>query len=187
MSDEYLNAMRDDFGKVTAAFKRELTTIRTGRASPQILENVQVLVASYGATMPLNQLASIQAPDARLLVLNPWDKSTIADIERGITMANLGLNPSNDGQIVRVPIPPLTQERRKEMVRNVGRLTEEARVRARGVRRDYLDIFKELEAEKEISEDDLKRYQEKVQTATDASVKELETLAAEKEREVLDS
>lgn len=187
MSDEYLNAMRDDFGKVTAAFKRELTTIRTGRASPQILENVQVLVASYGATMPLNQLASIQAPDARLLVLNPWDKSTIPDIERGIAMANLGLNPSNDGQIVRVPIPPLTQERRKEMVRNVGRLTEEARVRARGVRRDYLDIFKELETEKEISEDDLKRYQEKVQTATDACVKELESLAADKEREVLDS
>jgi ribosome recycling factor len=176
MSAEYLDAMKEDFAKVEASLRRDLQTIRTGRASPQLLENVMVEVASYGAAMPLNQLGSITAPDARLLVVNPWDKSTLKDIERGIVAAGLGLNPSNDGQIVRIPIP----------VKMLGKHLEEARVRARGVRREYNDIFKELEAGKEVTEDELKQLLEKVQKATDAAIALLEGLAAAKEKEVLE-
>ena len=120
MSEEYLDGMQDEFNAVIAHFERGLVSIRTGRASPQMLENVKVHVASYGAQMPLNQLASISAPDARLLVLNPWDKSTISDIEKGIVAAGLGLNPSSDGQIVRVPIPALTADRRQDLIKKVG-------------------------------------------------------------------
>jgi ribosome recycling factor len=186
MSDEYLSSLKDDFEKVVASLKRDLTTIRTGRASPQLLENVQVAVASYGATMPINQLASISAPDARLLVLNPWDKATISDIEKGILASGLGLNPSNDGQVVRVPIPALTGERRNGMVKQIGKHVEEARIRARGVRKEYNDLYKELQDAKEITEDDLKRSLTKVQEATDACVKLLDSLAADKEKEVLE-
>jgi len=186
MSDEYVSAMNDDFEKVSDAFKRELASIRTGRASPTLIEHVQVEVASYGATMPLNQLGSVSAPDARLLVVNPWDKGTLRDIKNAIQNAGLGLNPSDDGQIIRVPIPSLTVERRREMVKKVGIMTEEARVRARGVRRDYNELFKSLEADKEITQDDLKRYLELVQKATDDNVKKLEDLAAAKEKEVME-
>lgn len=186
MSDEYLQAMYDDFEKAVGAFKRDLATIRTGRASPALIEGVVVNVSSYGAVMPLNQLSSISAPDARLLVVNPWDKGTIGDIEKAIQSSGLGLNPSNDGQIVRVPIPALTTERRKEMVKLVGKMTEEGRVRARGVRRDYNELFKSLEADKEITQDDLKRYLEQVQKSTDENIKKIEELAAAKEKEVLE-
>lgn len=186
MSSEYIDAMNEDFSKVDAHLARELTTVRTGRASPQILENLQVEVASYGTKMPINQLATITAPDARMLVVNPWDKGTIPDIEKGIAVSGLNLNPSNDGQIIRVPIPALTGERRKQLVRQVGQMLEAARVRARGVRKEYNDIFKELEAEKEISEDDLKRMLEQVQQSTNSCVKRLEAATAAKEQDVLD-
>ena len=186
MSDEYLDAMNEDFGKTVDAFQKELTSIRTGRASPQLIEGVAVNVATYGAVMPLNQLATISAPDARLLVVNPWDKGTISDIEKGIMSSGLGLNPSNDGQIIRVPIPALTGDRRKEMVKQVGKLTEEYRVRARGVRREYNDIFKDLEASKDIGQDDLKRVLDLVQKATDEAIRKLDEQAAAKEKEVLE-
>ena len=117
MTDEYLDAMRDDFEKVVAHLNKELSTIRTGRATPQLLENISVSVAAYGSSMPMNQLATITAPDARTLVVNAWDKSTLTDIERAIANANLGLNPGNDGQIIRVPVPALTGERRQELVK----------------------------------------------------------------------
>ncbi len=184
MSDEYLEGMPEDFSKVLGGFKRELVSVRTGRASPQMLENVQVHVAAYGAKMPLNQLASISAPDARMLVLNPWDKTTISDIEKGILSGGLGLNPQNDGQIIRVPIPALTQARRDEMVRQVGKMAEDARIRARKVRREYNDIYKELEQEKEISEDDLKRYMKIIQDATNACVATLDSYAGDKRQEI---
>lgn len=186
MSDEYLSAMNDDFSKVVDAFKRELASIRTGRASPALIEHLQVEVKSYGTAMPLNQLGSVSAPDARLLVVNPWDKGTLRDIKEAIANAGIGLNPSDDGQVIRVPIPALTTERRKEMVKQVGKMTEEARVKARGVRRDYNELFKGLLDDKEITEDDLKRTLEKVQKSTDEIVKKLEDLAAAKEKEVLE-
>ena len=186
MSDEYLSAMHDDFEKVTAALKRELSQVRTGRASPQLIEGVQVQVQSYGTNMPLNQLASISCPDARMLVVNPWDKNTIGDIEKGIMAAGLGLNPSNDGQVVRVPIPALTGERRQALVKTVRQMAEEARVRGRAVRKEYNDLFRGLEADKDLSQDDLKRMLERVQTATDDVVKEIDATAADKEKEVLE-
>lgn len=185
MSNEYLEAMNDDFAKAMDLFKRELSTIRTGRATPALIDHLQIEVSSYGGSaMPLKQIASISAPDARLLVVNPWDKGTLKDIERGIRDANLGLNPSNDGQLIRVPIPALTTERRKEMVKQVGKMTEEGRVRARAVRRDYNELFKELETSKEITQDDLKRLLEVVQKTTDEVIKKVEDLAAAKEKEV---
>jgi ribosome recycling factor len=135
----------------------------------------------------MKELASISVGDARLLVVNPWDKGTIADIERGIQAAGLGLNPSNDGTIIRVPIPPLTGERRQNLVKQVRKLLEEARVRARHVRKEYNDIFKELQNDKEISEDELKRLQGKVQEGIDACTKSLQGIADEKEKEVMEA
>ena len=186
MTDEYLEAMADDFNGVVTHLKKELATIRTGRATPQLLENINVSVSSYGSSMPLNQLASITAPDARMLVVNAWDKTTLTDIERAIATANMGLNPSNDGQIIRVPVPALTGERRKELVKKCGAFCEDARIRGRGVRKEYNDIFKKMESDKEITEDDLKRALEKVQEATDENMKVLADIATAKEQEVLD-
>jgi ribosome recycling factor len=186
MTDEYLEAMAEDFDKVIAHLKKELASIRTGRATPQLLENINVTVAAYGSSMPLNQLASITAPDARMLVVNAWDKSTLADIDRAIQSARLGLNPSNDGQIIRVPVPTLTGERRQELVKKCGAYCEDARIRGRAVRKEYNDIFKAMEGEKDITEDDLKRLSELVQKATDQNMGELSEIALAKEKEVVD-
>lgn len=186
MSDEYLGAMRDDFENVIASLKRELSTIRTGRATPQLLDTVSVVVQAYGSSMPLNQLATVSAPDARMLLVNPWDKGTLGDIERAIMNSEIDLNPSSDGHVIRVPVPSLTGERRKELVKRVGKMCEDARIRGRGVRKEYNDLFKELEAGKEINQDDLKKYQADVQVATDANMQDLSDVAAAKEKEVLD-
>ncbi len=186
MTDEYLDAMADDFEKVIAHLKKELATIRTGRATPQLLENINVMVAAYGSSMPLNQLASITAPDARMLVVNAWDKSTLPDIERAIQSARLGLNPSNDGQIIRVPVPALTGERRQELVKKCGAFCEDSRIRGRAVRKEYNDAFKAMENDKEITEDELKRLLELVQKSTDENMSALSEIAATKEKEVLD-
>ncbi len=186
MSDEYLDAMNDDFGKVVDSLKRDLASIRTGRATPALLENISVPVQAYGSSMPLNQLATVTAPDARLLMVNPWDKGTVADIERAIMNSDMGLNPASDGTVIRVPVPALTGERRQELVKKVGKMCEDARIRGRGVRKDYNDIFKELESDKEINKDDLKRYLGNVQEATDGNMKTLSEVAATKEKAVLD-
>ncbi len=181
-----LSSLQDDMNKVVDALKRELMGVRTGRASPQLVENLPVHVQSYGSNMPMNNLANITAPDARLLIVNPWDKSTIGDIERAIATAGMGFNPSNDGQVIRIPIPPLTGERRQQLVKVVKKEAEEAKVRARGVRRDYNDMIKVSFDDKEITEDEQKRMMDKVQTATDATVKKIDEVTAAKEREVLE-
>jgi len=186
MIDEYMDAMKEEFAERLDALSKRLVTIRTGRATPQLLDNVSIHVAAYGATMPIKQLATVQAPDARLLVINPWDKGTIKDIERGLLASQLGLTPASDGQIIRLPVPPLTGERRQQLVRQVRQLTEEARIAARGVRREYNDIFKEMERDKDISEDELKRQLARVQDATNAAIKQMEGLASEKEAEVME-
>ena len=184
MVEEYLSAMTDDFSKVIEAFKNSLNSVRTGRASPQLIDGLMIDVASYGAKMPLNQIASINAPDARLLVVNPWDKGTMNDIEKGIRSAALGLNPSNDGQIIRVPIPPLTGDRRRDLVKKVRQLTEDSRIRARHVRKEYNDIFKEMETEKDISEDESRKLSKHVQDSTNDCIELLESISKEKEKEV---
>ena len=136
--------------------------------------------------MPLRQLATITAPDARLLMVNPWDKGTMSDIERAIRTADLGLNPNNDGQVIRVPIPPLTMDRRQDLVRKVRKLTEDYRIRARATRKDYNDIFKDLESEKEISEDESRRLQGLVQDSTNKCISALDSASKTKEQEVLE-
>lgn len=184
--DEYLEAMEEDMCSVTASLQTELAKVRTGRATPKLLDGLQIEVASYGAVMPINQLATVQAPDARMLVVTPWDKSTLSDLERGIVAAGLGLNPSNDGQIIRVPVPALTQERRLELLKQVRRAGEDAKVRLRHVRREYNDIFKNGEKEGDVSEDENRRLQGLVQVATDRHIEVLSGLVDGKEAEVLE-
>src|SRR5262245_4947749 len=168
------------------ALGKELGKVRTGRATPKLVEGVVVPVQSYGTTMPIHQLATIQAPDARLLVVTPWDKGTAADIEKAILAAGLGLNPQSDGQLIRVPVPPLTQDRRKDLVKIVHKAGEDAKVRLRNVRREYNDIFKTGEKDGDITEDDCRRLLEKVQVSTDKAVAKVDTLVAKKEEEVLE-
>jgi ribosome recycling factor len=184
--EEYLEALDEDMVSALEQLTRDLLKVRTGRASPKLVDNVQVTVQSYGAVMPLNQLATVQAPDARLLVVTPWDKTTIADIERSIVAAGLGLNPSNDGQVVRLPIPPLTKDRRQVLVRDVRKSGEESKVRVRQVRREYNEIFKTAEKDGDVSEDELRRYLKVVQESTDGYILKVESVILEKEAEVLE-
>jgi ribosome recycling factor len=184
--EEYLDALEADMKGALEALDRELAKVRTGRATPKLVDGVVVAVQSYGTTMPLNQLATVQAPDARLLTISPWDKGTLADIERAILAAGLGLNPSNDGQIIRLPVPPLTQDRRKELVKMAKKAGEDAKVRVRMIRREYNDMFKEGEKGGDISEDDLTRFLDKVQTSTDTWVAKVDAMVTKKEAEVLE-
>jgi ribosome recycling factor len=184
--EEYLQAAEDDMKSAVEALGKDLQKIRTGRATPKLLENVQVEVQSYGATMPLNQLATVQAADARLLVVTPWDKATLQDVERGIVAAGLGLNPSNDGQILRVPIPPLTADRRRDLVKQLHTMGEDAKVRVRHVRREYNETFKEGEESGDITEDQLTRYLDKVQKLTDDYVDKIDAVCGAKEKEVVE-
>lgn len=184
--EEYLEAMQEDMDKAVEALGQSLGTVRTGRATPRLVDGVTVHVASYGATMPLNQLATVQAPDARLLVVTPWDKTTLNDVERAIVGAGLGLNPNNDGNVIRIPVPPLTAERRQELVRQCRKFAEDAKVRIRHVRREYNEMFKSGEKDGDISEDDLRRLLGNVQESTDAMVKKVDETVAAKEAEVLE-
>jgi ribosome recycling factor len=184
--EEYLEAMADDMAKAQESLRKELAKIRTGRATPALVDGVQVNVQSYGAVMPINQLATIQAPDARLLVITPWDKGTMGDIEKAIQAAGLGLNPSNDGKLIRVPVPALTAERRQDLVKQVRRIGEEMKVRIRGIRREYNDTFKDAERDGDISQDELDRYLEKIQKSTDDNVAGVDKAIGAKEAEVLE-
>jgi ribosome recycling factor len=170
--------------KATEALQRELTSVRTGRASPVLVERVEV--DYYGAMTPLNQLAGITAPEARLLVIQPWDKGSISAIERAIRTADLGVNPTNDGELIRIAIPALTEERRKEMVKVVRSRVEDARVAIRNIRRDAISQIKELAQEKMISEDDERRGEQDIQEITDKYIAQAEKIGKEKEEDVLE-
>ncbi len=170
--------------KALEAMKREVSNIRTGRASPTLIEGVGI--DYYGVTTPLNQLGTITAPEARLLVVQPWDRSALPAIERGILKANLGLNPSSDGTIVRVPIPQLTEERRREYVKMTKRHAEEFKVEVRSIRRDLVEKLRAMEKNKEISQDDNRRTQEHLQRVTDNHIGQIDALAAAKEAEVME-
>lgn len=184
--DEYIDAMKEEMVKGQEALLQNFTKVRTGRATPQLIDSISVMVASYGAAMPLNQLATVQAPDARMLVVSPWDKTTMHDIEKGIVAAGLGLNPSNDGKIIRVPVPPLTAERRQDLTRQVRKLVEDAKIRLRHIRREYNDVFKTAEKDGDISEDEMHRFLAKVQEATDAASVAIDEVGKNKEAEVLE-
>ena len=165
------------------SFKSDLSGLRTGRANVTLLDPVVVEV--YGSNMPLNQVATVSAPEPRMLTVQVWDRSNMTAVEKGIAHANLGLNPIIDGQTLRLPIPDLTQERRKELAKLAGQYAEKAKIAIRNVRRDAMESLKTDEKKKEISEDDRKRSEEQVQKLTDQYVKETDEAAAKKEQEIL--
>ena len=166
-----------------AALKRELGNLRTGRATPALIENVQV--DYYGVATPLNQIASISAPDARAIMVQPWDKQALPEIEKSLMKSEMGFNPSNDGNTITVPIPPLTQERRQEMVRLLKRKLEDGKVSLRNVRRDGVETLRRLERDKTISQDENHRSQDQLQKATDAHVKTVDEVGRSKETEIM--
>jgi ribosome recycling factor len=185
MIEETLADAEERMKKAVEALKRELAAIRTGRAQPSLVDHVRV--DYYGTPTPVNQLATVSAPEARLLTIQPWDRQTLRAIEKAIQKSDLGLNPTNDGQIIRLAIPQLTEERRRELVKLVHRRVEEGRVAARNVRRDCLEHLRRLEKDKEISEDDDRRGQERLQKLTDQYVKDIDGLGRQKEEELLEA
>jgi len=171
-------------GKSVEAFKNELSKIRTGRAHASLLDHIKV--DYYGSEVPLAQAANISVEDSRTLMVSPWEKPMVAVIEKAIMTSNLGLNPNTAGMVIRIPMPPLTEERRKDMVRIVRAEAEGARVAIRNIRRDANNDFKELLKEKEISEDDAHRSEDEIQKLTDQSIRDADKLLAEKEAELME-
>jgi ribosome recycling factor len=176
--------MSEQMEAALEAMRREFASVRTGKASAALLDTVRV--DAYGAKTPLNQVASINTPEPRLILVQPWDKSLMNDIERAIRAADLGLNPSNDGNVIRVPIPPLSEERRKDMVRLLHRLAEEGRISVRHARQEANKEIKRLEGEHEISEDEARRQLAEVQRLTDEYVGKIDELMKAKETEILE-
>lgn len=184
MANEIIDTAKERMDNSLASLGRELGQIRAGRANASLLDRVQV--EYYGAPTPLNQLASITVPEARVLQVTPFDKSILKDIEHSLYESDLGITPANDGSVIRLVIPMLTEERRKELVKDMGKVIEGAKVAIRNIRRDAMDAVKKQEKAKEITEDDLKDFEGQIQTVTDNAVKEADRLAAEKEKELLD-
>jgi len=178
---------KDTGGKMARsidAFRKELGKIRTGRASFSLLDGIKV--DYYGTLTPLAQVGTLSVPESRMITITPWDAKIIGPIERAIQASGLGLNPSSDGKIVRIPIPPLTEERRKDLVKVVKKMAEEARIAVRNIRRDSIDRIKESEKKKEISEDEMKRWQDRIQKETDSYVKKIDEILKAKEQEIME-
>lgn len=184
MANDIMKQMREKMTQAVQAFSKNLATVRAGRANPSILDSI--FVDYYGASTPLNQLATIAAPEPRMLVITPYDKTSVGDIEKAIQKADLGLTPSNDGNVIRINIPPLTEERRKELVKVVGKFTEEYRVQVRNIRRDANEQLKKAEKNGELTEDELRTNQDNVQKETDKFIADLEKLAKNKEAEIME-
>ena len=179
-----MKEMREKMELAVQAFSKSIATVRAGRANPNILDSI--FVDYYGASTPLNQLANVGAPEPRLIVITPYDKTVVGDIEKAIQKADIGLSPSNDGNVIRISIPALTEERRKELVKVVGKYTEESRVRVRNVRREANDQLKKSEKDGILTEDELRNLQESVQKETDRYIAEVEQLASNKELEIME-
>jgi ribosome recycling factor len=184
MIDDVLADANRRMDKTVEATRHEFTTIRTGRASAALLD--RVMVSAYGTKMPVNQLATISVPEPRLLTITPFDQGTMRDIERGILESDLGLTPSNDGKVIRLPIPQLTEERRKDLVKQVRHLAEEGRVAARNVRRDALHQLKEAEKNGETGSDDVHRAEDRLQKVTDEHVAKIDEALKAKEAEIME-
>ena len=170
--------------KAVDSFKRDLQKIRTGRANTSMLDGIKV--DYYGTPTPVNQVATVQVVDARLITVKPWEKNMIAPIDKAIRASDLGINPVADSELVRLPIPPLTQERRKELAKVVGKQTEEARVAVRSARRDAMDMIKDAEKDKQITEDERKKGEKNVQDLTDKYIAQVEEIAKAKEKEIME-
>lgn len=184
MLDDIYEDLASTFEEAQGRLRRELAKVRTGRANPAILDGITV--DYYGQPTPLAQAATIKVPEPRLITVTPWDKALIGAIERAINMSEVGLNPNNDGAVIRLPIPALTQERRQELAKAARKIAEDVRVVVRAGRRDANDMIKALEKDKEISEDDMHRAEKKVQDMTDAAVARIEEILGEKEKEILE-
>jgi len=184
MNEAIFTQLQKEMDHSVGALRKELAKLRTGRASTALLEHV--VVEYYGATTPLNQVATLSAPEPRLLVIQPYDRSAMGDIEKAILKADLGLTPNNDGKIIRIPIPHLTEERRKELVKHVKKIGEEFRVSLRNHRRLALEHLKESEKKKEITADDSKHGQERVQKITDEFIGRIDKIVKAKEEEVME-
>ena len=178
-----LDDCKQEMEQTLAAFKRDLARLRTARATTALLDGI--MVEYYGAKTHLNQLASLSAPEPRLLVIQPFDRGAIGEIERAILQSDLGLNPQNDGKLIRIPIPDLTEERRRDLVKHVKKLAEEFRVSMRAHRHDAIDMLKEMHKEKELTDDDLKRDQEKVEHLTKEYVEKVDKVLKVKEDEIM--
>jgi ribosome recycling factor len=170
--------------KAVEDFRKAMAATRTGRASVHMLDSVNV--EYYGSQMPLNQIAQVHAPEAQLITVQPFDPTSLGAIEKAIRTADLGLNPMNDGKIIRVPVPPLTEERRRDMVKHLHKVLEEHRTAVRNIRRDGNDAIKKAVKEKKITEDDEKRAMEEIQRLTDDEIKKMETISKSKEKEVME-
>jgi ribosome recycling factor len=170
--------------KSVIAFKKELSKIRTGRASLAILDGISV--DAYGSTMPLNQVGSITIPESRMIVIQPWDPQMLPAIEKAILKSDIGLNPIGDGKVIRLNIPQLTEERRKDLVKSVRKIAEEFRVAIRNIRREAIEVLKKQKKDKEISEDELFKFQDETQSETDLYIKQIDEVTANKEKEVME-
>ena len=184
MIDEIFEDLKERMGKSIESLQRDYSRLRTGRASLSLLDGIRV--SYYDTLTPLNQMASLAIPEPRLIVIQPWDKTAIEDIEKAILKSELGLTPMNDGKVIRIAIPPLTEERRKELVKVARKMAEDNKVAIRNIRPDANEMLKDLKKEKEITEDDLYRSQEEVQKVTDDYVSKVDDLCAVKEKEILE-
>ena len=181
--ESVLSEVSTKMDRAVDAFKRDLTQLRTGRATPALVENIDV--DYYGSMTPLKQIASISAPDARAIMIQPWDSAAMREIEKSLQTSDMGFNPSNDGSTITVPIPPLTQERRQEMVKLLKGKMEDGKISVRNVRRDGLESLRKLEKEKSISQDDGRRAQDQLQKTTDGHTKLIDETGSAKEAEIL--
>ncbi len=178
-----LEFAKDKMTKTVASLTRELATLRAGRANPQVLE--RIMVDYYGTPTPLTQVGNISTPEARQLVISPYDPSMVNAIEKAIQKSDLGINPGNDGKNIRLIFPTLTEERRKELVKNVKKMGEDAKVATRNIRRDAVEQAKKSQKTGEMTEDDLKKMEEQIQKQTDASIKDIDKILADKEKEIM--
>jgi len=183
MIDQTRTSIESQMLKSISNFKDEISKLRTGRANPAMVENITV--DYYGTPTPLNQMANISAPEARMLLVQPWDVSALEVIEKAISQSQLGVTPQNDGKLIRLPMPPLTEETRKEVVKQASKMGEDARVTIRNIRRGGIDELKKAEKNKEITEDDLKKGQDQIQKLTDQFVKEVEKLLEDKSQDIM--
>ena len=181
---DVINTAKDKMGKCVASVETEYASIRAGRANPAVLDKVKV--DYYGAPTPVNQLAAVSVTEARTLTIQPWDASVLRQIEKAIQTSDIGINPQNDGKIIRLIFPPLTEDRRKEIVKDVQKIAEETKIQIRNVRRELIDKLKAMKKDGELTEDDLKQGEKKAQDLTDKYVKEVESVSAVKQKEILE-
>ncbi len=184
MKEEILSELHQKMEKTVEALRKDLNRIRTGRASVALLDGIKV--NAYETQMPLDQVASISVPESRLITVKPWDQSIIGEIEKSILKSELGLTPMNDGKLIRISIPPLTEERRKELAKMAKKMAEEAKISIRNHRREANEMFKELKNEKEISEDEMYKSQDQTQKVTDDFTRKVDEITSEKEKEIIE-